>query len=497
VTSLAGVALAVCLAVMVYLQTRPAYLRLTVDPPDAQVLLDGEPYNLTDGAIVIESGPGGHEVEVSAPGHRAQYEQVTLVRGRAEMAALDVNLIPLLGRLHLESDPPSAEVEVFNAENQRIARGATPFISNALPSGQYKVRVSRELYKPVELAASAPEGNQTASLGVVTLEPASSESKNYVQLLKLREIMARRLDQPLDLRDLPLRDAVQKLTDATGLAVQLDEPALASVGIDPDWKIRTSLTAGPLKDSLKRLVWSLDLSLNPVLVDDSFHFQITTPNKSDTSLVTVLHPVEDLISPELPDWNNLTRNVQSSVRMATWARAGGPAGINSVPELRALSVQQSWMTQLEVLEFLTELERRRVAGDKGGVLLKSDDERAVAVAAEKWLKLIDEGRFAASWEQGSEFLRQHNSRDKWVKARKSTPRPAARAKGRKLRELTFLPKAPPGMGEVPAVMLSYRTPGSDFDFYETVVFAKFDGRWQATGYIFTQARAAPVPIAPR
>ncbi|MEQ8786430.1 MAG: protein kinase [Pirellulaceae bacterium] len=497
IAALTTAALGVCLAVMVYLQTRPAYLRVNVDPPDARVLLDGRPFELTDGAAVVESGPGRHDLTVSAAGHRGRNEQVMLVRGRADMAVLNIDLVPLVGRIHLDSKPPGAQVAVFSAENEIVAEGATPFISEALPSGGYTLRLTRELYKPVRLAARAPEGNQTASLGVVTLEPASEQSKRYSQLRQLRDLLSRNVETPLEFNDLPLREVVQQIADATELPFEFDEQSLAAEGVSPDWKISTTLPAGPLKDSLTRLLRSLNLGLNPVLLGDTFHFQVTTPVERDTDLVTVIHPVEELISPERPDWYNLINNVQSSVRMATWSPAGGPADINAAPELKALSIQHNWMAQLEILEFLTDLRRRHIAGGKQGLLLKSDDERAVVAAAETWLGLIDDGEFADSWEQASPFLRQHNAREKWVKARKLTPRGAERAKGRVLIDLKFLPKAPPGMGDVPAVALSYRTPDADFDLYETVVFAKFDVGWQPTSYVFTQAPAAPVPIAPR
>lgn len=493
-TSLAGVAFSAIFVALVYLQTRPAFLHLNINPPDARVLLDGEPLSTAEGTALIESSPGRHELALSAAGHRTQREKVVLVRGRGNMVALDVDLVPLLGRLHLTSDPPGAEVKVFNSTENLIAEGFTPFVSDAIPTGEHQVRFRKELYKPVTRSARVPDGHQTLSLETVLLQPESEGTKQYERLQKLHGKLMKNIEQPRRFQDWPLHAVVEQMSGTMGLPMDLNQQALARIGMSPDQPITGTLASGPWFIGANQFLDKYGLVLRPIVTGEKVRGEVTAL-ESRGEMTTILYPVGDLISPLRPDWNSLKENLFAGTVPGTWEREGGRGTLTLNRELMALSIRHRWGAHLEIYQYLNELKRRHVEGQSQGLVIKSEDERAAVDAAQQWLKLMDQGKYEESWKQASKYLQRQFNQKNWTRARQATPHPKTRAKTRVLDQFQFLPKAPPGLGEAPAVILRFRTPGADFDLYEIVALAKLEGRWQPTGYQITQAPANP--IAPR
>jgi hypothetical protein len=110
------------------------------DPPAIDVRIDGidrgqTPLLLTDLAL------GRHRLQLSKPGYIAK--EVELVVKDASPIRQDFKLTPDFGTLHVESDPPGAEVQLNG-----VARGATPISIERVPTGESTLRLELDGFEP-------------------------------------------------------------------------------------------------------------------------------------------------------------------------------------------------------------------------------------------------------------------------------------------------------------------------------------------------------------
>src|SRR5262249_12240669 len=76
-------------ALLVWMETDLAMLRLRLKPPNSQITLDGEPALATE--LVLE--PGAHQLRVTSEGHEAQSRELELSAG--EDRTLEIALLAL------------------------------------------------------------------------------------------------------------------------------------------------------------------------------------------------------------------------------------------------------------------------------------------------------------------------------------------------------------------------------------------------------------------
>ncbi len=107
-----------------YWQTRPAYLDLQVTPAEAEVTLDNQRIELSNGRALVARHPGKYDLCARAPGCIDLQRQVILVRGRDNAAVVQMDLPSNAGFLQVESIPAGAAVEILDATGPRAARGA-------------------------------------------------------------------------------------------------------------------------------------------------------------------------------------------------------------------------------------------------------------------------------------------------------------------------------------------------------------------------------------
>lgn len=128
--------------VEVALRERPAQLTLSSAPAGAEVRwrLNGE--ILGDGeTLELSVEPGTHTVQVDSPFH-ALAEQ-TLSLSRAEERAVSLDLVPVQGKLLINSEPSGAQVIV---DDELL--GETPLMA-PVPGGEYVVAVRRDGFADV------------------------------------------------------------------------------------------------------------------------------------------------------------------------------------------------------------------------------------------------------------------------------------------------------------------------------------------------------------
>lgn len=112
-----------------------------------------------------------------------------------------------------------------------------------------------------------------------------------------------------------------------------------------------------------------------------------------------------------------------------------------------------------------------------------DAEKAAIESAQAWLKLIDNEKYAESWEETAEYFKSVVSKDSWQQTIQATRRPLGKAISRELkarRYTTSLPGAP----DSEYVVIEYRTSFENKkNAVETITpMLDKDGRWRVCGY---------------
>jgi hypothetical protein len=113
----------------------------------------------------------------------------------------------------------------------------------------------------------------------------------------------------------------------------------------------------------------------------------------------------------------------------------------------------------------------------------ADKEKMAVSAAEKWLALVDNGKYSDSWKQAAEYFRTAVSREKWVQSLTAVRKPLGALVSRKLVDAeykTALPGAPDGEYVVIRFETSFQNKKSAV---ETVTPMREEGgAWRVSGY---------------
>ncbi|MDB4678176.1 DUF4019 domain-containing protein [bacterium] len=113
----------------------------------------------------------------------------------------------------------------------------------------------------------------------------------------------------------------------------------------------------------------------------------------------------------------------------------------------------------------------------------SKDEKAAVKAAEQWLEIVDEGKYADSWDGTAKFFQGNMTKEAWDAALQGVLPPLGKMKSRELVSSRFLkrmPSAPDGE----YVMIQFKTSFENkADAVETVTPQKDEkGKWHVCGY---------------
>jgi hypothetical protein len=115
--------------------------------------------------------------------------------------------------------------------------------------------------------------------------------------------------------------------------------------------------------------------------------------------------------------------------------------------------------------------------------VESDMVMAGLSAAENWLALVDEDRYAESWNEAAEYFKGAVEQEEWQESLQSVRKPFGEVISREVKTrsyLTSLPGAPDGEYVVIQFETSFENKKSAV---ETVIPMKDgDGRWRVSGY---------------
>lgn len=114
---------------------------------------------------------------------------------------------------------------------------------------------------------------------------------------------------------------------------------------------------------------------------------------------------------------------------------------------------------------------------------ESEKEKAAITSAEKWLSIVDEGKYIESWKASSDNFKQAIKQDQWEQALQSARKPLGKLVSRKLMSASYttsLPGAPDGEYVVIQFNTSFEKKNSGI---ETVTpKMDLDGMWRVSGY---------------
>lgn len=148
------------------------------------------------------------------------------------------------------------------------------------------------------------------------------------------------------------------------IEIQVDQKALADMGIDPDAPVTRSLKDISLRTALRVMLRDLDLTY--VIQDEVL--LITTPEKAETMLTTIVYPVADLLKRSnedgADDFDSLIETITAAVLPNTWDTVGGMGSIAPHEDSRSLVVSQTQEVHEQIAGVLEKL--RKVAGIADG-----------------------------------------------------------------------------------------------------------------------------------
>lgn len=109
-------------------------------------------------------------------------------------------------------------------------------------------------------------------------------------------------------------------------------------------------------------------------------------------------------------------------------------------------------------------------------------EDAAQKAAESWLKLVDGGKHAESWDAAAALFQAAVSREQWIQALGAVRPPLGELVSRRVKSRTFS-KTLPGAPDGEYVVIQYEsTFGKKAAAVETVTLVGADGAWRVGGY---------------
>jgi len=113
----------------------------------------------------------------------------------------------------------------------------------------------------------------------------------------------------------------------------------------------------------------------------------------------------------------------------------------------------------------------------------SGEEKAAVAAAEKWVALVDAGKYADSWKEASEYFKSAVDQGQWEQSIQSARKPLGKIILRKVKSKTYqstLPGAPDGEYVIIQFETSFQHKKSAI---ETVTpMLDKDGQWRVSGY---------------
>ena len=118
-----------------------------------------------------------------------------------------------------------------------------------------------------------------------------------------------------------------------------------------------------------------------------------------------------------------------------------------------------------------------------GIHAEQSPEEAAVASSQKWLSLVDNGKYAESWDEAAAYFKNALPKQKWVESLQAYRKPLGKLVSRKLiskQHTTTLPGAPDGEYVVIQYETSFENKNSAIETI-TPMLDK-DGTWRVSGY---------------
>ncbi len=133
------------------------YLIISADQPDAAIYVNDEFISEKDASVTLDIGKE-HTWRIECPFYHTESGKLIMTSGSP--ISIEKTLRPAFGYLNVITDPEQNATVYIN--NQKV--GTSPYKSDKLISGNYTVRVTKEMFKPVEKIFAVTDNNTTDAI---------------------------------------------------------------------------------------------------------------------------------------------------------------------------------------------------------------------------------------------------------------------------------------------------------------------------------------------
>jgi hypothetical protein len=114
-------------------------------------------------------------------------------------------------------------------------------------------------------------------------------------------------------------------------------------------------------------------------------------------------------------------------------------------------------------------------------------EQAAIASAGKWLELVDQGKYAKSWQEASVYFKQTVKEDQWKQAIEPARKPFGKMVSRNVKSARYKTKMP-GAPDGEYVVIEFTTSfENNKSAIETVIpMMDKDGIWRMSGYFISK-----------
>jgi hypothetical protein len=169
----------------------------------------------------------------------------------------------------------------------------------------------------------------------------------------------------VEFKETPLTDVIDFLINQSHIEIQLDQRAIADVGIGTDTPMTAKITGVSLRSVLNLILRPINLTW--IIKDEVL--LITTPEEAESQLTIQVHDVSDLVvcrdkNDDLwNDYDTLIDTINRVVKPTTWDNVGGPGEIVGVElgSAKVLVVNQTYAVHREIEKLLADI--RAVAAE--------------------------------------------------------------------------------------------------------------------------------------
>jgi hypothetical protein len=115
----------------------------------------------------------------------------------------------------------------------------------------------------------------------------------------------------------------------------------------------------------------------------------------------------------------------------------------------------------------------------------AEKEKAAVTVAEKWLALVDTGKYSESWQESDGYFKSMIQQDQWVQSLRSVRTPLGKVISRKL-EIKIYKTSLPGASDGQYVIIKYITSFQNNKHFTETVVSRLgkDERWRVLGFNF-------------